>query len=682
MRILGVHGGDQFADEDGQAGYAYHDSAAVLMHGAEIVAAIEEERLCRVKHANTFPVNAVRFCLDRGGLRLDDVEAIAVNLSRPFLSLMERIAFLQDPSVPGPPDGPHRLTRLFERAFHVDVGEKLRFCPHHIAHAWSAFVPSGFERSLVLSIDGSGEFASGMVLVGEGRRIVKLKEFSLAQSLGNLYAQLISVLGYSRFDEYKVMGLAPYGDPSRYESLFNGFYQCLPEGDYRLKSPAECFADVHAAGLFAHARRRGEPFSQVHKDFAAALQSMLERIVLHVLRHYQRVTGAVHVCLAGGVAHNCTVNGKVLTSGVFDSVFVQPAAHDAGGALGAAWWAYYETHPTEARPRLAHLYHGSDIGTDDRVRAALCPWSGYIDVEECDRIAARTAALLADGAVVGWMQGRSEFGPRALGNRSILADPRPADHKRLINQMVKKRESYRPFAPSVLEERATDYFELPPAQTRMPFMIFVVGVKPERHAELGAVTHVDGTARVHTVSRETNAPFWELISEFDKLTGMPVLLNTSFNNNAEPIVDSVDEGVACFLTTGIDYLVVGRFLVRRKDAPPAWRPDWLSLAPALPSFKKLVKREGFDPHGAVKWSHSIESSVSRYFGRVSAEVSEDLFALLLHADGRTPLWRLIDEAQLVLTPESEARLTDEVLNLWSQRALALRPPTQQQGNVS
>jgi len=675
MIVLGIHGGDQLAHEDGADGFSLHDAAAVLTRDADIVAAIEEERLSRIKHSNSFPFHAIGACLDQGGVRWSDVDAIAVNLSEPFISLMERAAFLQDALRSGPPTAQSRLADLFRRAFGVDVRGKFRFCPHHLAHAWSAFIPSGFEESLILSIDGHGEFASGMVLRGEGRKISKLAEYSVGQSLGNMYTELIGFLGYTRFDEYKVMGLAPYGDPTVYEPLFNGFYKCLPDGNYVLKSAGERLADLQAAGLVGYARRKGQAFTQTHKDFAAALQVMLERIVLHILRHHRRTTGATRLCMAGGVAHNCTLNGKVLDAHLFDQVFVQPAAHDAGGALGAAWWAYYSAHPHGPRKSLSHLYHGTDVGSADEIRAALDRWSEFVELEEVPDIAAHTARLLADGAVVGWMQGRSEFGPRALGNRSILADPRPPGQKQLINQMVKKREAYRPFAPSILEERATEYFELPATQTEMPFMIFVVSVKEGKRRELGAVTHIDGTARVHTVSRAANPMLWELISQFEKITGVPVLLNTSFNNNAEPIVDSVDDGVTCFLTTRIDYLVVGPFLVRRKEASADRSPDWLALAPTLPPFKKLVKRARFDPERPSGWSYGIDSAMSRYFGPVSAEVSEDLFTLVLRADGRKSFRRLVEESRMRLENGSQERIAGEVLDLWSRRMIALRPAT-------
>src|SRR5262249_1296171 len=282
----------------------------------------------------------------------------------------------------------------------------------------------------------------------------------------------------------------------------------------------------------------------------ASLQETLEDIAFHTIRYYRQVTGQKRLCLAGGVAHNCTLNGKLLYSGLFDDVFIQPAAHDAGCALGSAMHAYLQAKGSLSRPRLDHVFWGSDAGADDEIESTLSRWTELVEFEKVDNVAERAAQLLAGGSVIGWVQGRSEFGPRALGNRSILADPRPAENKRVINAMVKKREGYRPFAPSVPEEDAADIFVPPPMKTA-PFMIFVVDVREHQRALLGAVTHVNGSARVQTVSRSTNARYHRLLAEFKALTGVPVLLNTSFNNNAEPIVDSVEDAVVCYLTTGL-----------------------------------------------------------------------------------------------------------------------------------
>jgi carbamoyltransferase len=540
-----------------------------------------------------------------------------------------------------------------------------------MAHAWSAYAPAAFDSSLILVLDGDGDNHSGMVLVGEGRKMTRLRKYVLNQSLGQFYMEIIKILGYNRFDEYKVMGLAPYGNPATYAPLFEKCYRLLPDGDYALDSSIVWMIQFERAGLLDKARRKGEPFTQVHKDIAAALQLTLENIVLHILKHYKKATGQKNLSFAGGVAHNCTLNGKILYSRLFENVFVQPAAHDAGGALGAALGVLYSEQPASNPRKLEHVYYGSDIGGDPEVRSILDSWGDFISFQRLDNVAETTAQLLADGAVLGWVQGRSEFGPRALGNRSILADPRPAHNKLLINQMVKKREEYRPFAPSVLEESLSEFFDVAPHDTEFPFMIFVLRVREHVREQLGAITHVDGTARVHTVSRKTNRVYWDLINEFGKLTGVPILLNTSFNNNMEPIVDSVDEAVVCYLTTGLHYLVVGNFLVTKKDLDPA-SPAYLGLVPNLPRSRKLVRRKNLARNGLLETVFEVDSTVSRFFSQPVVKVSEDAFDVLGAADGSKPLLALYKEAGIADEPAPE-RLTGELLELWSRRVINLRP---------
>ncbi len=670
MLILGVHGGSKFEHEDDHEGFAYHDSAAVLLRDGEIVAAIEEERLNRMKHSNCFPVRAIQLCLESAGCTLADVDVIATNSSVFHADLWAKMRIIDDPRNRLPGDGRTQLGALFEQAFGIDVRPKIHFCNHHLAHAWSAFVASGFERSLILSIDGDGDGCSGMVLLGEGRRITKLQELAIPQSLGRLYQSLIKVLGYDRFDEYKVMGLAPYGDPSVYLPLFERCYALLPKGSYSIEPIMTWFAHMDSAGLIAGARRKGAPFSQSHKDFAAALQHSIEKIVLHVLTYYQQQTRQENLCLAGGVAHNCSMNGRVLYSGLFSRMFVQPAAHDAGGALGAAYSAWYEREPKAKPKRLEHLYFGSELGDDAAIGRALERWSSFLSFEPQPDIAAATARLLADGAVIGWAQGRSEFGPRALGNRSILADPRPAENKLRINAMVKKREGYRPFAPSVLAERAAELFETPADQEAFPFMIFVLRVRQQARSLLGAVTHVDGTARPHTVSRDANPLYWQLIHEFEKLTGVPVLLNTSFNNNAEPIVDSVDDAISCFLTTGINHLAVGSYLATKRS-PAEIRRAVMDMTPRLPSFKKLARRSRTAAAAFGDDVFEIESAKSPFFGPKVCEISRQMFAVLSGGDGAATLAERA--AQAGIDAGGSERLIDELIGLWEQRVVWVEP---------
>ena len=497
-----------------------------------------------------------------------------------------------------------------------------------------------------------------------------LKEYGLNQSLGNLYTDVITLLGYKRFDEYKVMGLAPYGNPAVYTPLFKRCYQLLPNGDYALESPATWLVQFDEAGLLNKARRRGEPFSQVHKDIAAALQATLERIVLHILLHFQKQTKQHRLCIAGGVAHNCTLNGKILYSNLFEKVFVQPAAHDAGGAWGSAIAAFYNEGTPPRRKKIDQIYFGTDTPDDSALARELNLWSEFVSFENVPRITETAAQLIADGAVIGWVQGRSEFGPRALGNRSILADPRPASNKLLINQMVKKREAYRPFAPSVLEESLHEFFDVPRDRAEFPFMIFVLKVREEMRETLGAITHVDGTARVQTVSRKSNPLYWELIDEFRKLTGVPILLNTSFNNNAEPIVNSPEEAIVCFLTTGLNYLVIGNYLVSKKELDHSHRA-YQALVPELPKCRRLIKRKCRVANGEPKTVFEVEGTMSRFFARPVIAVSEQMFSVLEASNGKKTVGELLEQNGLEGVRPTE--FVDEMLDLWSQRFIILRP---------
>lgn len=671
MLVLGIHGGEKLEDEDDPVGWVHHDGAAVLIRDGEVVAAIEEERLNRVKHSNCFPVRAIRYCLQQGECTLNDIDIIATNRSKFHADLKAKLSVVLDPRDKRPPDGRSHFASLFQRVFGIDVSEKVYFCPHHFAHAWSAFLCSGFERSLVFSVDGGGDDSSGMVMLGKDQQLNLIQEFKIPQSIGVLYQQLMRIVGYDRFDEYKVMGLAPYGCPDRFRGLFAQCYELLPEGNYNLESHIGWFNALDAAGLTAHARRKGDPFLQIHKDFAAALQEMTETLVMHIVRYYRETREEKRLCLAGGVAHNCSMNGKILYSGMFDEVFVQPAAHDAGGALGAAMAAWHENNPGVKTCRLGHVYWGTDIGNDTEIEDALQRWSGFVIFEQDSNITNTTATLLAGGAVVGWVQGRSEFGPRALGNRSILADPRPHENKLRINEMIKKREEYRPFAPSVLEERIGDFFEVLSGQKEYPFMSFALRVRESAQELLGATTHVDGTARVQSVSSATNPKYWELIREFERLTGVPILLNTSFNNNAEPIVDSIDEAVTCFLTTGIDYLVVGNHLARKKS-PREIRKALLTTTPSIAPSRKLVRRTRAECSCRRGQSYfTIESAKSAYFGATSHAISRDMFNVLQAVNGLDDFETVMERAGVA--SEASDSLISEQMDLWCKRMIEVKP---------
>ncbi len=479
----------------------------------------------------------------------------------------------------------------------------------------------------------------------------------------------MSFLGYQRFDEYKAMGLAPYGNPRTYEGLFQRMVRLQPEGRYALASEQESLMMLMGEPwLLAKARRKGEPFSQEHKDFAAGLQQCLERVVQHVVGHFQRATGTRRLCLSGGVAHNCTLNGRLMRSGLFERIYIQPAAHDAGNALGAALNVLREAGQPVPKVLMPHVFLGKAIGSADEIKARLAAWGSLIQAQKTASAPETAAELIAQGAVIAWVQGRSEFGPRALGNRSILADPRPAENKRIINAMVKKREAYRPFAPSVIEERLTDFFEVPPGADGAPFMILALPVRPEARAVLGAVTHVDGSARVQSVSRVDNPRYHALIEAFGRRTGVPVVLNTSFNNNAEPIVDSVDDAVTTFLTTGLHFLVIGDWLVRKAEVVPE-SEILLDLVPSLDPSGKLLRRTGANG----KPQFCIESTASRYMAQTSTPVSPEVFQILLREDVASIRARCAALPINGVESPGAARIGAELFELWVSRVVRLLP---------
>lgn len=665
MLVLGFCGGSALVHENSYEGYKIaetHDSAAVLIENGKVVFAIEEERLNRIKHTCKFPIQSLHFCLKSHGVKLQDIDCIAFYCSKHFLeqwvkqvcwhftqvTTIDPVTFFQD---------------VVRKGLNSEIDpDRICFVPHHYSHAMSALALSGYESSLVTTFDGSGESSSGMVFEGEGTMLKQIADIPSSKSLGRLYEKVIGFLGYGQFDEYKVMGLAPYGNPERYRSLFQTLYTLLLKGDYVIH-----YDKIFSLLDLGMPRRKGEPFTQMHKDIAASLQEALEEIAFHVIRFYQQETKQKNLCMAGGVAHNCTLNGKILRSGMFENVFVQPAAHDAGCALGAALYAYYKAKPIAKKSfKLDHVYWGTDIGSSFSVLNQLRQWQDFITFEELIDVAGQTAQLLASGYVVGWVQGRSEFGPRALGNRSILADPRPEDNKERINKMIKKREGYRPFAPSVLEEEVDEFFDVPPNQKQLPFMIFVVNVREEKRNLLGAVTHVDGTARIQTVSRKTNERYWNLIHSFKKLTGVPVLLNTSFNNNFEPIVDSVEDAVVCFLTTGLDYLVVGEYLIKKKEV--SWRNYLsvrLSLSPhiSLHHVKKSISEDKFSNFYYIRNSDYIEFQV---------EVSAEIFRVLTLVNSEKTVANILEEDGI--TEQGKAQeIVQELMELWSRRLILLRP---------
>lgn len=668
MIILGWHGHPSAMETDDLPSPLYHDSAAVIVKDGSVVAAVEEERLNRVKHCNFFPRRAIQYCLDEAGIALDDINFIVTDTAEDTTDLALAREAAADPKKAF--CGARRtIARTFADEFGVDVSEKLRFCRHHMAHLYGAWYPSRFPHALVCCFDGDGDGSSGVVAQCSGRDVRVLRYIPDAASLGLFYMRQLFFMGYRQFDEYKVMGLAPYGDASRYAGLLERLYQLQPDGRFSICTEQERLLLLHEANLFARARRDGQAFSQDHKDFAAALQQTLERIVDHVIGHFRAVTGERNLCLSGGVAHNCTMNGRLACSGRFDRIYAQPVAHDAGNALGAALAVLHEMGEPIASPVLPRLFLGPHIGPAAHIERRLADWRPLITFERVGDPAAVAARLLADGEVIGWVQGRSEFGPRALGNRSILADARPAENRRIVNEMIKQREDYRPFAPAVIEEGLAEYFEVPPALDATPFMIFVLPVRPEKRALLGAVTHIDGSARVQSVSSGDNPRFHALIAAFGRITGVPIVLNTSFNNNAEPIVDSADDAVTAFLTTGLHALVIDDWLIRRSPGAPL-QSALLDLVPSLAINRKLVRRSS--RNGEPRYG--IESTANR-FSAGAVPISDNLFRVLQQ---REPVPIRARWSQLGSTDsDGLAQVATEALHLWSKRALVLLPAARQ-----
>jgi carbamoyltransferase len=521
---------------------------------------------------------------------------------------------------------------------------------------------SGYEKGLIAVFDAFGDGASGLIARGEDGRIEKLRTIEARDSLGMYYSQTIDYLGFRIFDEYKVMGLAPYGDPNRFRSFFREQVSLNRDGNFSITPFDKRFEKLRSC---CPPRKKGQPIEQIHKDIVAALQESLENIVMHVLSFYRREFSLEKLCLAGGVTHNCTMNGKIAKSGLFDSVFVQPAAHDAGSAMGAAYQVYLQEGGKWAPRKLGPIYFGHDV-RNENIAEILERWSSFLSFEKVQDVEQATAQLLADGYVAGWVQGKSEFGPRALGNRSIIADPRPMENRDRINAMVKKREGFRPFAPSVIEEAASTYFEIPGSADGLQYMIFVVDVKEDQRQKLGAVTHVNGSARVQSVSQADNPRYWKLIKAFGDITGVPVVLNTSFNNHAEPIVDTVTDAITSFLTTELDYLVIGDFVAKKKK----W--DFVALSKmnvTLPKHVHLCCNVNLTV-GQKYWLSYIYDETLRM--SCTKEAFEFLRDVLEKQEHGAPTQSLSPEE---CTPAKKA-LWKELFELWSHRFVMISPAYQ------
>ena len=636
----------------------YHDSAAALVEDGRIVAAAQEERFTRKKHDAAYPAHAASWCLSRAGLEPREIDRV-VFYDKPFLKF-ERLV---ETAVAFAPRGFRSFSaaipvwvkeKLFQKNLlrrklramdpDADWSRKLLFAEHHQSHAASAFYPSPFREAVVLTMDGVGEWATTSAAVGRGRSLEVIRELHFPHSLGLLYSAFTYYTGFRvNSGEYKVMGLAPYGEPAFAQAILDNLIDLKPDGTFRLDLDYFGFCtglemtNARFDALFGGpVRAPSEPLAKRHMDLAASVQAVVEEAVLRLTRSLRKETGLPNLCMAGGVALNCVANGKVLRDGRFDGIWIQPAAGDAGGALGAALAVSHglfdEPRPTapgrrssdgagtgstDATERAAgptsaraDAMQGAFLGPEfapDEVRAALDEAGARYQRLEADALIGTTAEALTDGKVVGWFQGRMEFGPRALGARSILADPRRPQMQKTLNLKIKFRESFRPFAPSVLRSDAAAWFEM---DEDSPYMLLVADVRPGRRrpaddqdgaqedgaagqggpeaadmlqrlgrvrSQIPAVTHVDDSARVQTVHAETNPRYHALLEAFKARTGCPVLVNTSFNVRGEPIVCTPQEAFRCFMGTDMDRLAIGDFFLRKEDQNPSLAMDYKGL---------------------------------------------------------------------------------------------------------
>ena len=603
MRVLGISA-------------FYHDSAAALVEDGTICAAAQEERFTRRKHDPSFPHNAIAYCLDAGNCRLDDIDHV-VFYDKPFLKF-ER---LLETYLAFAPRGfrSFRMAiplwlreKLFQKSLlrdelgryseSFDWKSRLLFCEHHLSHAASAFYPSPFGEAVVLTLDGVGEWATTSAATGSGRNLEIFQEIHFPHSLGLLYSAFTYYTGFKvNSGEYKVMGLAPYGEPKYAQRILDNLIDLKADGSFRLDMSyfdyctGLTMTNERFAALFGEpVRGPDQLLTPFHMDIAASVQAVLEEAVLRLTRALASQTGMRNLCLAGGVALNCVANGKVLRDGRFDDIWIQPAAGDAGGALGAALAAVHLYAGKEREVRSTDGMAGALLGpsyTQSDIERRLAAAGARFTTVGTDAMVARTAAALADQQAVGWFQGRMEFGPRSLGARSILGDPRSPTMQRMLNLKVKYRESFRPFAPAVLREDVADWFEL---DADSPYMLLVAAVREDRRramtaeeqalfgidklnvarSVIPAVTHVDYSARIQTVDADRNPMFAALLTQFKKLTGCPVLVNTSFNVRGEPIVCTPEDAFRCFMGNELDLLVVGNCILEKKAQDSSLKQDY------------------------------------------------------------------------------------------------------------
>lgn len=595
----------------------YHDSAAALIVDGKIIAAAQEERFTRKKHDPGFPAQAIAYCLKEAGISLQELDQI-VFYDKPLIKF-ERLLETYLSYAP-------RGMTSFIAAMPVWLKEKLYlkatlkkelaklgkckektlppllFSEHHQSHAASAFFPSPYEKAAVLCLDGVGEWATTSAWLGNGSDLSPLWEIDFPHSLGLLYSAFTYFTGFKvNSGEYKLMGLAPYGEPKYVDLIQDNLLDLKDDGTFRLNMryfnycTGLTMTNKRFAKLFGRPARKPEsPLTQQEMDIAASIQVVTEQVVQRLANTIHKETGAEYLCLAGGVALNCVSNGKLLRNGPFKDIWVQPAAGDAGGAIGAALTAWHDYHKAPRTVILPDAMQGSYLGPKfaaEQIRTQLDSLGAHYQELPDDQLFAKLAGILADENVVGWSQGRMEFGPRALGGRSIIGDPRSTKMQSIMNLKIKYRESFRPFAPSVLAERVSDYFDLKQDQ-RSPYMLMVAPIKDNlripmtaeqqklfgidklkiNRSELPSITHVDYSARVQTVHQETNPRYYQLLKAFEDKTGCAVLINTSFNVRGEPIVCTPEDAYRCFMRTEMDYLVIDGFIMAKSDQPD-WQQD-------------------------------------------------------------------------------------------------------------
>ena len=595
----------------------YHDSAAALVRDGAIVAAAQEERFTRRKHDASLPIHAVQYCLKAGEIALDELDNI-VFYDKPLLKF-ERLLETYLAFAPRGLSSFKMAMPLWikEKLFQKDLlrrqleklgadfdwKSRLLFCEHHLSHAASAFFPSPFEEALVLTLDGVGEWATTSVAIGKGHDLVIEREIAFPHSLGLLYAAFTYYAGFKiNSGEYKVMGLAPYGEPKFRQIILDHLIDLKPDGTFRLNMDYFDFCtgltmtSEKFDRLFGGPPRRPEAWlTQREMDLAASIQSVTEEIMLRLTGSLSRQTGHRNLCLAGGVALNCVANGKILQAGHFENIWIQPASGDAGGALGAALAVHHgflgNKRTAVAGDAMQGSYLGPEYTAAEIARELKAAGAKFEFVDDEDALLETTVDALAGEKAVGWFNGRMEFGPRALGARSILADPRSPAMQKTLNLKVKYRESFRPFAPSILREDLADWFEL---EADSPYMLLVAGIRNQRRrpmtdaqqtlfgidklnvprSDIPAVTHVDFSARVQTVHQETNPRYHALLTKFKQRTGCPVLVNTSFNVRGEPIVRTPTDAFRCFMGTELDLLVVGNAVLRKEEQQAALKLNY------------------------------------------------------------------------------------------------------------